>query len=263
MQWPARSRRVRFGRGWPVILAAVLNLRRSLPVHCRRQNDLWWPIRRFVDYGSHRLGRVVGAIIWNLLTWLVGLPSSSSHALFGGLIGAVHRWCRAQLSERLRDRLEDLAASHRGALGCWACSCLVHPVGLSHYAQDAERVQQYRVQVRAGVTASMVALAHGTSDGQKTMGVITLVLMAANLQPSGTGPQLWVIITAGVWPLAWARTQADGASCARWVKGSSRSRLRRAPPPAPRPARQSWPPRISVSGSPPHMSAPGAYWGLV
>jgi PiT family inorganic phosphate transporter len=47
-------------------------------------------------------------------------------------------------------------------------------------------------------TASMVALAHGTSDGQKTMGVITLVLIAANLQPSGTGPQLWVIIAAGV-----------------------------------------------------------------
>ena len=47
-------------------------------------------------------------------------------------------------------------------------------------------------------TASMVALAHGTSDGQKTMGVITLVLIAANLQPSGTGPPLWVIITAGL-----------------------------------------------------------------
>ena len=47
-------------------------------------------------------------------------------------------------------------------------------------------------------TASMVALAHGTSDGQKTMGVITLVLIAANLQASGTRPQLWVIITAGI-----------------------------------------------------------------
>jgi PiT family inorganic phosphate transporter len=47
-------------------------------------------------------------------------------------------------------------------------------------------------------TASMVALAHGTSDGQKTMGVITLVLIAANLQASGTGPQLWVIIAAGI-----------------------------------------------------------------
>ena len=44
----------------------------------------------------------------------------------------------------------------------------------------------------------MVALAHGTSDGQKTMGVITLVLIAANLQSPGTGPQLWVIIAAGV-----------------------------------------------------------------
>ncbi|HEX5905501.1 MAG TPA: anion permease, partial [Propionibacteriaceae bacterium] len=47
-------------------------------------------------------------------------------------------------------------------------------------------------------TASMVALAHGTSDGQKTMGVITLVLIAANLQAPGTAPQWWVIIAAGI-----------------------------------------------------------------
>jgi inorganic phosphate transporter, PiT family len=47
-------------------------------------------------------------------------------------------------------------------------------------------------------TSSMVALAHGTSDGQKTMGVITLVLIAANLQPAGTGPQLWVIIISAL-----------------------------------------------------------------
>jgi len=47
-------------------------------------------------------------------------------------------------------------------------------------------------------TASLVALAHGTSDGQKTMGVITLVLVTAGLQQAGTGPQWWVIIAAGV-----------------------------------------------------------------
>jgi PiT family inorganic phosphate transporter len=47
-------------------------------------------------------------------------------------------------------------------------------------------------------TASLVALAHGTSDGQKTMGVITLVLIAAGLQPAGSGPQWWVIIAAGL-----------------------------------------------------------------
>jgi PiT family inorganic phosphate transporter len=47
-------------------------------------------------------------------------------------------------------------------------------------------------------TASLVALAHGTSDGQKTMGVITLVLIAANLQQAGTGPHLWVVLAAGL-----------------------------------------------------------------
>lgn len=144
------------------------------------------------------LAGLVGAILWNLVTWLFGLPSSSSHALFGGLIGAVivgaglssvHGW--VIVSKVL---LPAIVAP------------LVAGIGAAMGTRFAYRITRRTPSAQSNLgfkygqafTASMVALAHGTSDGQKTMGVITLVLIAANLQMSGTGPQLWVIITAGV-----------------------------------------------------------------
>ena len=144
------------------------------------------------------LAGLVGAIVWNLMTWLFGLPSSSSHALFGGLIGAVvvgagiasvHGWVivsKVLLPAIVAPLVAGIAAAWgtRLAYGITRKTPSVHSNTGFKYGQ--------------AFTASMVALAHGTSDGQKTMGVITLVLIAANLQASGTGPQLWVIIAAGV-----------------------------------------------------------------
>jgi len=144
------------------------------------------------------LAGLVGAIVWNLMTWLFGLPSSSSHALFGGLIGAVivgagiasvHGW--VSVSKVLLPAI--VAPLVAGIAAAWA-------------TRQAYRITRKTPSVHTDTgfkhgqafTASMVALAHGTSDGQKTMGVITLVLVAANLQAAGTGPQMWVIITAGL-----------------------------------------------------------------
>jgi len=144
---------------------------------------------------------LVGAILWNLITWLLGLPSSSSHAMFGGLIGAV------VVSA-------GMAGVHPGVIvSKILLPALVAPVvaGLAsgfatrfayritdHTAHHAART--FRMGQR--ISASMVALAHGTSDGQKTMGIITLVLVSAKIQPSGgpdgTRPYEWVVILAGL-----------------------------------------------------------------
>jgi PiT family inorganic phosphate transporter len=144
------------------------------------------------------LAGLVGAIIWNLTTWLLGLPSSSSHALFGGLIGAVvvgaglasvNGW--VIVSKVLLPAI--VAPLVAGIAAAWATRLayrITRKTPSVHSNTGFKHGQAF--------TASMVALAHGTSDGQKTMGVITLVLIAANLQASGTGPQLWVIITAGI-----------------------------------------------------------------
>jgi inorganic phosphate transporter, PiT family len=139
----------------------------------------------------------VGAIIWNLVTWLLGLPSSSSHALFGGLIGAVivgaglasvHGW--VIVSKVL---LPAIVAPLVAGVAAVMATRLAYRI--SRRTPSAHTNSGYKYG--QAFTASVVALAHGTSDGQKTMGVITLVLIAANLQAPGTGPQWWVIIAAG------------------------------------------------------------------
>jgi inorganic phosphate transporter, PiT family len=144
------------------------------------------------------LAGLVGAIVWNLMTWLFGLPSSSSHALFGGLIGAVvvgagiasvHGWVIVS-KVLLPAIVAPLVAGIAAAWGTRLAYRITRKTPSVHSNTGFKYGQAF--------TASMVALAHGTSDGQKTMGVITLVLIAANLQASGTGPQLWVIIAAGI-----------------------------------------------------------------
>ncbi|MCE3274856.1 MAG: pit [Propionibacteriaceae bacterium] len=144
------------------------------------------------------LAGLVGAIIWNLMTWLLGLPSSSSHALFGGLIGAVivgagltsvHGW--VIVSKVL---LPAIVAPLVAGIAAVMATRLVYRI--SRRTPSAHTNSGYKYG--QAFTASLVALAHGTSDGQKTMGVITLVLIAANLQEAGTGPQWWVIIAAGI-----------------------------------------------------------------
>ncbi len=144
------------------------------------------------------LAGLVGAIVWNLLTWLLGLPSSSSHALFGGLIGAVvvgaglstvHGW--VIVSKVL---LPALVAPLVAGLAAAAATRLAYRITRRSERAATDGGFKYG----QAFTASLVALAHGTSDGQKTMGVITLVLIAAGLQGVGTGPQWWVVLAAGL-----------------------------------------------------------------
>jgi inorganic phosphate transporter, PiT family len=144
------------------------------------------------------LAGLVGAIIWNLLTWLLGLPSSSSHALFGGLIGAVvvgagfasvNGWVIVS-KVLLPAVVAPVVAGIGAVLGTVLAYRITRKAPSAHSKTGFKYGQAF--------TACLVALAHGTSDGQKTMGVITLVLITANLQASGTGPQPWVIFAAGL-----------------------------------------------------------------
>lgn len=140
---------------------------------------------------------LTGAILWNLLTWLLGMPSSSSHALFGGLIGAVLVSAgvagvhfNVVVSKIL---LPALAAPLVAGIAAAIATRLAYRI-----APDPEGKSAGIFRHGQTISASMVALAHGTSDGQKTMGVITLVLVAGGFQASGTAPQLWVILAAGL-----------------------------------------------------------------
>jgi PiT family inorganic phosphate transporter len=143
-------------------------------------------------------GGLVGAILWNLLTWLRGLPSSSSHALFGGLIGAT--WVFAgssgiNVSTAVGKVLVPLALSPILA-GVVAIAGTRVAYRIAAQADGRTLIRGFRLaQV---VSASMVALAHGTNDAQKTMGVITLTLVTVGLLPAHAGPPLWVVAACGL-----------------------------------------------------------------
>jgi len=142
---------------------------------------------------------LVGAIVWNMVTWLFGLPSSSSHALFGGLIGA------AIVGAGIG------AVDFLVVLDKVILPALIAPVTAGVVAYSATKLAYWitrrydgRPDGRGGFrygqifSSSLVALAHGTNDAQKTMGVITLTLIAAGLQTAGSGPELWVVISCAL-----------------------------------------------------------------
>ncbi|MDE3134417.1 MAG: inorganic phosphate transporter [Acidobacteriota bacterium] len=140
---------------------------------------------------------LLGAITWNLMTWYVGLPSSSSHALIGGLVGSViaaKGWG---------------AASGHGILTKLILPAVVSPL-VAFIAAWLAVILVYRIvrTVRPGgvsrgfklgqvVSGALLALSHGTNDAQKTMGLITLALVASGkLSAAHFHVPVWVVIAA-------------------------------------------------------------------
>ncbi|MCT9144091.1 inorganic phosphate transporter [Streptomyces violarus] len=141
---------------------------------------------------------LVGAILWNLLTWLVGLPSSSSHALFGGLIGAV--WVGAGSHGVNFGKVVEKVLVPAVASPLVAGVAALIATYLAYRLTDGARKDSVTKGFRIGqiASASLVSLAHGTNDAQKTMGVITLTLISAGALGHDVGPPLWVIASAGL-----------------------------------------------------------------
>jgi inorganic phosphate transporter, PiT family len=143
-------------------------------------------------------GGLIAAILWNLVTWLFGLPSSSSHALFGGLIGAT--WIASGSSAvHFGKVVEKIVVP---AVASPIIAGIVAGVGtyLVYMITKRAREDVTKRGFRTGqiVSASMVSLAHGTNDAQKTMGVITLALISAHQLAAGSNPPWWVILIAGL-----------------------------------------------------------------
>lgn len=140
------------------------------------------------------LAGLIGAIVWNLLTWMLGLPSSSSHALFGGLIGAaiVGAGTGAIDGGVLVSKI--LIPAVLAPLTAMGVSFLATKIA---YAVTRKR-QRDNFKIGQIFTSSLVSLAHGTNDAQKTMGVITLTLIAAGFLQVNASPPIWVIVACAV-----------------------------------------------------------------
>ena len=144
------------------------------------------------------LAGLVGAITWNLITWYFGLPSSSSHALIGGVLGSavaaagldVVKW------EGIRDKVlvPSLIAPFAGLLGAAALMVAVTWVIRRRSPGTVNRVFR-RLQL---VSGGFVAFTHGTNDAQKTMGIIALALVAGGHLDAGADPPTWVIASAAL-----------------------------------------------------------------
>ena len=146
-----------------------------------------------------------GAILWNLTTWILGLPSSSSHALFGGLIGAAVASAGFDAVNFIKVVekviLPSLFAPIIAGLAAYLATRLAYLITARSQAERAKSgIGTGRSRFRIGqmFSSSLVALSHGTNDGQKTMGVITLVLISAGMLGKDSGVPLWVMIAAAV-----------------------------------------------------------------
>ena len=141
---------------------------------------------------------LVGAIMWNLTTWYVGLPSSSSHALFGGLIGAT--WVAGGVGaihfNTVLNKVVLPAVLSPLVAALIAVTVTYLSLRITRRAEPGVVSRGFKLS--QAVSGSMVALAHGTNDAQKTMGVITLTLITAGTLPAGSGPPFWVVVAAGL-----------------------------------------------------------------
>jgi PiT family inorganic phosphate transporter len=136
---------------------------------------------------------LVGAIFWNLLTWRFGIPSSSSHALIGGLIGSVIASLGPSALNGpgiVEKVLVPLVASPILGVGI---GFLFMVVLLNVFRRAHPQVINERFRRLQVVSASYMAFSHGSNDAQKTMGIITLALVAAGVLDEAIVP-LWVIL---------------------------------------------------------------------
>lgn len=137
---------------------------------------------------------LIGAIVWNLVTWALGMPSSSSHALIGGLLGA--GISKAGLSAAVwgglsKTLLAIVLSPFVGFLLALVLTAVVSwaSVGLTPFVVDrAFRVLQF-------VSASLYSLGHGGNDAQKTMGIIAVLLFSQGYLGSEFSVPFWVVLS--------------------------------------------------------------------
>jgi PiT family inorganic phosphate transporter len=139
---------------------------------------------------------LIGAIAWNLITWWFGLPSSSSHALVGGVVGSAV--AAAGLDAVLAEGLVGKILIPAVIAPVVALLVAAVGIGLVYGVVGRQRPGPVTRGFRYGqvVSGGLLALAHGTNDAQKTMGVITLALIANGNLPADSDPPTWVIVSA-------------------------------------------------------------------
>jgi len=180
---------------WAIVWAAVFNFIAFLFFGLHVASTVGKGIidPHIIDYHVV-FGALIGAICWNLITWYYGIPSSSSHALIGGLAGAAVAKGGAGTLVGSGFMKTTLAIVLSPALGFLLGGLLMIAVGWIGSITTPRKIDQW-FKVMQFISAALYSLGHGSNDAQKTMGIIWMLLIIAGL----TGPQgnlpLWVVIS--------------------------------------------------------------------
>jgi PiT family inorganic phosphate transporter len=185
--------------GWAIVMSAVANFLGALTgtavAHTVGSGLVDANVVESASGQTLIAAALIGAIVWNLLTWRLGIPSSSSHALIGGLLGAafvaagIGSW---QMDGVVGKVLVPLVGSPLiGFTGGLLLMALIFNVFRRANPRRLNAVFR-RLQV---LSAGYMAFSHGSNDAQKTMGIMTLALVVAGVIDSFEVP-LWVILTA-------------------------------------------------------------------
>ncbi|MFR9800340.1 inorganic phosphate transporter [Streptomyces sp. MS06] len=139
---------------------------------------------------------LIGAILWNLLTWYLGLPSSSSHALFGGLVGAALAGGTGVIWSGVLDKvvIPMVVSPIVGLIVGYLVMCAILWIFRRSNPHKAKR----GFRIAQTVSAAGMALGHGLQDAQKTMGVVVMALVVADVQSSDAPIPLWVKVVSAV-----------------------------------------------------------------
>jgi PiT family inorganic phosphate transporter len=142
-------------------------------------------------------GALVGAIAWDIITWYYGIPSSSSHALIGGLVGAA--LAKAGIGSLVAPGLLKTVAFIfiSPLLGFFLAAALMIGVSWIFLRATPGRVDRWFRRAQF-VSASLYSLGHGGNDAQKTIGIIWMLLIAAGLTTAGQPVPAWVVISCYV-----------------------------------------------------------------
>ncbi|NTV15591.1 MAG: inorganic phosphate transporter [Desulfobulbaceae bacterium] len=154
------------------------------------------------------LAAIIGAIVWNLITWKYGIPSSSSHALIGGLCGAaiIHGGLPSVLWQGILHKvLIPLVGSPMMgfALGFLLMGAIFNTLARVHPGRVSSSFRILQI-----LSAAAMAFTHGLNDAQKSMGIITMALLSARMIPEPVVP-LWVVLSC-------AAAMALGTSVGGW-----------------------------------------------
>ncbi|MBN9231608.1 MAG: anion permease [Legionella sp. 40-6] len=144
--------------------------------------------------GPFILSALCGAILWNLLTWYFGLPSSSSHALIGGLAGAAllkGGFGALKLSGFLKVIAGIFISPILGLCIGLLLTYLLKQLLLRYRRRRLQKI----FRVSQLITSAMLSLSHGSNDAQKTMGIITMLLFSYSVLQGAFHVPLWVVLT--------------------------------------------------------------------